>query len=140
MFFYILTLLISVPLIELIILIKVNEFIGIQWTLIIIILTGISGSYLLKRQGIKIVSKIRSETSTGRIPGDKIIEGLLLFAGGIAGFLAMAFRYGGDKIVAWKWGESIFILIFAITSVYVAFLVRNRLIVAARALGIMEDE
>ncbi|WP_292469616.1 hypothetical protein [Methanolobus sp.] len=64
----------------------------------------------------------------------------LLFAGGIAGFIAMAFRYGGDKIVSWKWGESVFILIFAIISVYVAYLVRNRLIVAARALGIMEDE
>ncbi|MFC1479709.1 FxsA family protein [Planctomycetota bacterium] len=83
MFLYILTLLITVPLIELVILIKVNEFIGIQWTFLIIILTGISGSYLLKRQGIKIVSKIRSETSAGHIPGDKIIEGLLLFAGGI---------------------------------------------------------
>jgi RsiW-degrading membrane proteinase PrsW (M82 family) len=64
----------------------------------------------------------------------------LLFAGGIAGFLATAFRYGGDSIISWKWGESAFMLIFALTSVYVAFLVKNRLIVAARALGIIEED
>ena len=80
---YILLLFITVPIGELMLLIKINEFIGIEWTFIIIILTGIVGSYLVRRQGVKIVSKIRSETRAGNIPGDKIIEGLLLFSGGI---------------------------------------------------------
>lgn len=64
----------------------------------------------------------------------------LLFAGGIAGFLATTFRYGGDNVVLWKWGESTFMLVFALTSLCVAFLVKNRLMGAFRTLEKIEDD
>jgi len=83
MFLYILTLLISVPLIELMVILKVNEFIGFRWTIVIIILTGITGSFLLRHQGRTLVAVIRSKIEDGEMPADKIIEGFFLFSGGI---------------------------------------------------------
>lgn len=64
----------------------------------------------------------------------------LLFLGGVAGFASSAFRYAGDFITFWKWGESLLFLIFGLTSFYVAYLVRFRFLEAARALGLMESE
>lgn len=69
----------------------------------------------------------------------KRIANLLLW-GGAAGFIASAFRYGGDFVMNWKWGESIFLLIFGLTSFFVAYLVRYRFIEAAKALGLMESD
>ncbi|MBN2488949.1 MAG: hypothetical protein JXA98_07980 [Methanosarcinaceae archaeon] len=64
----------------------------------------------------------------------------LLFAGGIAGLLATTSIFFCDKTFLLKWSVSILILIFALISVYVAFLVRNRLVVGAKELGIIEED
>ena len=63
----------------------------------------------------------------------------LLFAGGIAAFLSMSFRYLGDSAFSWKWGESTFMLIFALTNLYVALLVNNRLRANVKAPEIIEE-
>jgi UPF0716 protein FxsA len=83
MFFYLLLLFISVPLIELYVIVRVNEYIGLKWTIIIIVSTGVLGSWLARTQGRKILSKIREELSRGSVPGNKIIEGLILLIGGL---------------------------------------------------------
>jgi UPF0716 protein FxsA len=82
MFFYLLLLFISVPLIELWLILLVHEHIGLGWTIGIIIATGALGSYLARRQGRKIIANIRNELNQGRVPGDKIVQGLLLLIGG----------------------------------------------------------
>lgn len=82
MFLYLLILFISIPLIELIVILKINALIGFDWTIIIIILTGIAGSYLARKQGKMIILRIREEISQGTMPKDRIIEGLILFVGG----------------------------------------------------------
>ena len=57
-------------------------FAGILFAIGIIIATGILGSYLARRQGRKIIASIRNELKQGRVPGDKIVQGLLLLIGG----------------------------------------------------------
>lgn len=70
----------------------------------------------------------------------KKIALFLLFAG-IAGTLAAGFRYLGDFFISWKWGESVFLLIFAIVSILVAYLVYTRFMEIAIIFGMTgEDE
>lgn len=60
-----------------------------------------------------------------------------LFLGGLAGIISSISRIVGDYMIVTKWGESIFFLIFGIVSLYVAYIVRDRFIEAAKALGLM---
>ena len=83
MFGYLLLLFITVPLVELWVILEINQFVGIRWTIIVIVLTGILGSYLARRQGRAIMARIREELAAGRMPADRMIEGILLLAGGI---------------------------------------------------------
>lgn len=60
----------------------------------------------------------------------------LLFLGGLAGIASAVSRIIGDYILFTKWGESVFFLIFGIVSLYVAYIVRDRFIEAAKAFGL----
>lgn len=46
-----------------------------------------------------------------------------LMLSGIAGTFAAAFRWMGDAFIQWKWGESIFLLLFAIASILASFVI-----------------
>ncbi len=78
-----LILFVIVPVTELYILIEVGKKIGGLTTIGIIILTGIIGAYLVKGQGFMILKKIQSDLNEGIIPGDSLIQGAIILAGGI---------------------------------------------------------
>src|SRR4030042_726636 len=72
-----------VPATELYILIEVGKKIGGLTTIGIIILTGITGAYLVKSQGFMILRKIQNDLNEGIMPGDSLIQGAIILAGGI---------------------------------------------------------
>jgi len=72
-----------VPVTELYILIEVGKKIGSLTTIGIIILTGIIGAYLVKSQGFMILKKIQNDLNEGIMPGDSLIQGAIILAGGI---------------------------------------------------------
>lgn len=72
-----------VPLVELSLLIKVGKYLGTLNTILIVILTGILGASFARSQGANIISRIRHSLSRGEIPGDEMIQGLLILAGGL---------------------------------------------------------
>lgn len=74
---------IIVPMAELYILIEVGKRIGALTTIGIIILTGIIGTYLIKSQGFMILRKIQSDMNEGNLPGDSLIQGIIILAGGL---------------------------------------------------------
>ena len=78
-----LMLFIAVPVAELYILIEVGKRIGSLTTIGIIILTGILGAYLVKSQGFIILKKIQNDLNEGIMPGDSLIQGAIILAGGI---------------------------------------------------------
>lgn len=78
-----LILFVIVPVTELYILIEVGKKIGSLTTIGIIILTGIIGAYLVKGQGFMILKKIQNDLNEGVIPGDSLIQGAIILAGGI---------------------------------------------------------
>lgn len=78
-----LILFIIVPVTELYILIEAGKKIGSLTIIGIIILTGIIGAYLVKGQGFMILKKIQDDLNEGIMPGDSLIQGVIILAGGI---------------------------------------------------------
>lgn len=74
---------ILVPLAELYILIKVGKFLGTGNTILIVILTGILGAAFARSQGASVILKIRHSLQQGEIPGEEMVQGLLILAGGL---------------------------------------------------------
>ncbi len=78
-----LLLFIIVPVVELYVLIEIGRKIGTLPTVGIIILTGILGAYLVKSQGFLILRKIQNDLNEAILPGDSLIQGAIILAGGI---------------------------------------------------------
>jgi UPF0716 protein FxsA len=78
-----LILLIVVPVVELYILIEIGQQIGAFTTIGIIVLTGIIGAYLVKNQGFMVLKKIQYDLNQNILPGDSLLQGIIILAGGI---------------------------------------------------------
>ena len=85
MFFKLLILFITVPIIEIWILIDIGRMIGTFPTILLIVLTGLAGAYLTKIQGLITIYKIRENLSKGIMPSEELIDGFLIILAG--GFL-----------------------------------------------------
>lgn len=72
-----------VPALELYLLFKVGGVIGGFNTILLIIATGIVGAALAKSQGLSILAKIQQQMNRGEVPADQIVQGLMVFAGGL---------------------------------------------------------
>ena len=83
MLFRLILLFTLVPLIELSLLIELGRQIGLGSTIAIVIVTGVVGAYLAKYEGFKVVSGIRQELATGKIPAEGLIDGVIILAGGL---------------------------------------------------------
>jgi len=83
MFAYLILTLITVPLLELALLIKVGQHFGVVTTILLVIGTGIAGAALAKLQGLRILWDIRELLNRGIMPGDQLLEGLLILLGAV---------------------------------------------------------
>ncbi len=83
MFSRLLALFIGIPLIEILILIKLGEVMGFWNTILLVIGTGFVGAYLAKLYGLTIWYQIQQELQMGRMPAEKLVDGLLILVGGI---------------------------------------------------------
>lgn len=80
---YLILLFIAVPVIELALLLKVGQYIGAVNTMAIVIITGVAGAFLAKLQGLLTLHKIQVEMNQGRMPADRLLDGLLILCCGI---------------------------------------------------------
>ena len=80
---YLILLFTIVPIGELALLIKIGQFIGVGYTLGIVVLTGITGAYLAKLQGLITLRRIQEDINNGRMPADKLFDGVLILCSGI---------------------------------------------------------
>ncbi len=71
-----------VPLVELALLIKLGQHLGVGYTVAIVLVTGVAGAFLAKTQGISILNRIGEELEEGRVPGNQIVDGLCVLVGG----------------------------------------------------------
>jgi len=78
-----LLLFIAMPVIEIAVFIQAGDLIGLWPTLAVVIVTGISGTILLRAQGYSVVRRIRSRMEEGQPSLFEMFEGLCIFAAGL---------------------------------------------------------
>ena len=71
-----------VPLVELYVLIQVGSAIGALNTIALLVLMGVAGGWLMKREGLGVVRRVRSQLSAGRVPATEVVDGFLILFGG----------------------------------------------------------
>lgn len=71
-----------VPIIELVLLIRIGQWIGTGPTIGIILVTGLVGAWLAQHEGARAWKKVRSTMAAGGVPGEALLHGLLIFGGG----------------------------------------------------------
>lgn len=98
---YLILLIIAVPAAEIGVLLLSGKTIGVWPTIGIIILTGVLGAYLAKKQGLETIKRAQAQLRYGHMPGDAILDGICILVGGtllltpgfitdITGFLMLA--------------------------------------------------
>jgi UPF0716 protein FxsA len=86
---------IGVPLIEIWVLIQVGQVIGPWWTILLLILDSLFGTWLIKREGARAWQALQVALESGRMPARELADGALILIGGTLmltpGFVTDAF-------------------------------------------------
>jgi UPF0716 protein FxsA len=83
MFFYLFLLFIVLPLVEILILVKIGMLTSFWVPIAIVIVTGVVGSALARREGWKVLERMREDVRTGQMPADSLIDGFLVLLAGV---------------------------------------------------------
>jgi UPF0716 protein FxsA len=71
------------PIMEIYILIESGRLIGVWPTVLLVIVTGIAGSWLMRHQGLELLRRIQMELAAGRLPAGALLDGALILVGGV---------------------------------------------------------
>lgn len=95
-FFRILFLLfLSIPILEIYLLLEVGDHIGLFPTIGLVVLTAVVGVWLLRVQGFATLARAQASMARGEMPAGTMLEGLMLF---IAGALLLTPGFFTDSI------------------------------------------
>ena len=75
--------LLTIPFVELYILLEVGSLLGFFPTVIVIICTGVLGVWLFRQQGFNTLKRFQDSLARGEVPAYEMIEGPILLLGGI---------------------------------------------------------
>lgn len=78
-----LALIIIVPALEISVLIFSGKTLGIPITLLLIVLTGVIGAWLAKKQGLETLRRAQQQMNYGQVPGEAIIDGICILIGAV---------------------------------------------------------
>lgn len=79
---YAFLLFILMPIVEIAVLLNVGSVIGWIPTILIVILTAVIGTWMLRQQGLATMMSARNRIQSGEMPTQEIAEGMLLLFGG----------------------------------------------------------
>jgi len=83
MFARLLLLFALVPLIELLVLIKIGQHVGIGITILFVLAMGMLGASLVRYEGLRTFRGIQADLSVGRLPGDRVIDAMIILVAGV---------------------------------------------------------
>ena len=122
MFLRLLLLFTLVPLVELYVLLRLGSRLGVAPTILLVIVTGVVGAQLARREGVRTLRQIQERLQRGVMPTEALIDGALIVAAGLLlvtpGVLTDAVGFG---------------LLFPLTRVALRRYVRRRLEAAVPA-------
>lgn len=73
----------TVPLIEMALLIWIGRHLGVLNTIGIVVVTAALGAYMARREGLRVWRALGDELRGGTLPRDTVIDGVLVLAGGL---------------------------------------------------------
>lgn len=82
MFFKLFLLFAVIPVIEIAILVKVGTIIGALPTILLVIATAAIGAYLVRLEGLSIMTRIQKNRSEGIFPAEELMDGALVLVAG----------------------------------------------------------
>ena len=110
-----LLLFILVPAAELALLIEIGKRIGTLSTLALILVTGVLGAALARRQGLGVLRAAQAEAAAGRLPAASLVDGVIILLAGavlitpgvltdLFGFLCLIpISRRWIKTLVWRW-------------------------------------
>ena len=72
-----------VPIVEIYVIIQVGQWIGFLNTVGLLLLVSLLGAWLVKRQGLGVMARIREQRSAGRIPATEAFDGAIILVAGV---------------------------------------------------------
>ena len=75
--------LLAVPVVELVVIFQVAHVIGGWDTLGLLVLVSLTGAWLAQRAGLGALQRFRASVDAGELPGDAVVDGLLILVGGL---------------------------------------------------------
>lgn len=87
--------LLLLPLAEIAGFVLVGQAIGLGMTLVLVVLGAVLGALLLRRQGLAVLSRLRSNLNTGEVPGQSLFDTMAL---GIAALLLILPGFISDAV------------------------------------------
>jgi UPF0716 protein FxsA len=84
-----------VPLVEIYVLVQVGQVIGAGWTIALLVLDAVFGTWLIKHEGGRAWRVLQEALRNGRMPANELADGALILVGGTLmlapGFITDAF-------------------------------------------------
>ena len=74
--------LLAVPVVELAVIVRVAEEVGVFETLALLVLISVAGAWLLKQQGLATWRSLQATTARGEVPTKEATDGALILFGG----------------------------------------------------------
>ena len=73
---------VGVPLLEIYVLIQIGQVIGAWWTILLLIVSSVIGTWLVRREGGRAWQALTTALQTGRMPHRELADGALILIGG----------------------------------------------------------
>lgn len=83
MFVRLLLLFTLVPLIELYVLLRIGSRLGVAPTILLVVVTGVVGARLARREGVRTLRQIQAQLQRGVVPTEGLVDGALILAAGL---------------------------------------------------------
>jgi UPF0716 protein FxsA len=80
---FLVALFIVVPLIEIAVIIQVGQWLGVLNTIGLLLLVSVVGAWLVKRQGLGALRRIRDQQQEGKVPAVAVFDGALILVAGV---------------------------------------------------------
>ncbi len=74
---------IVVGVVEIAVMIQVSQWIGLLNTIGLLLLVSLAGAWLVKRQGLGVMARIREQRMAGRLPATEVFDGALILVAGV---------------------------------------------------------
>ncbi|MCS5686942.1 MAG: FxsA family protein [Acidimicrobiales bacterium] len=85
----------TVPIVEIYLIVEVARYAGILNTVVLLILVSVAGAWMVRREGLGILRRAQEELATGRVPGRQVVDGLLVL---VAGALMLTPGFATDAL------------------------------------------